>query len=309
MNIRPTCSLSWRREPVTVSIHQALTQATRVLVASGTARLDAEVLLACVLGKARSYLFSRPETELSDEHSAAFAALVTRRAAGEPVAYLTGMRGFWTLDLKVTSAVLIPRPETELLVELALMLAQRVGDGRPDAPLVVADLGTGSGAIALALASERPHWQIHASDRSEQALDVARHNAGRLGLESVNFVQGDWCDALPAGVGFDMIVSNPPYIAGEDPHLARGDLVFEPRSALVADERGLRDLATICRQSGLWLRDGGYLLLEHGYEQAADVRTLLTSAGFENVRSERDLAGHERVTLGRRATSGENTYA
>lgn len=300
---------SWRREPVTLSIRRALEQATTVLVASDTARLDAEVLLACVLGKARSYLFSRPETELSDEHSTAFAALVARRAAGEPVAYLTGVRGFWTLDLQVTSAVLIPRPETELLVELTLTSAQHIGDGRRDAPLRVADLGTGSGAIALALASERPHWQIYATDRSEQALQVARGNALRLGLERVQFGAGDWCDALPADVRFDMIVSNPPYIAGEDPHLTRGDLVFEPRSALVADERGLRDLATICRQSGPRLRDGGYLLLEHGYEQGVDVRALLTSAGFENVQSERDLAGHERVTLGRRVAQGENTYA
>lgn len=291
------------------SIRQALAQAVAALVSSDTARLDAEVLLAFVLGKARSYLFSRPESELGAGQSTAFSALVARRAAGEPVAYLTGVRGFWTLDLSVSSAVLIPRPETELLVELALAVGQRISDGQPDGPLAVADLGTGSGAIALALACERPHWQLHATDSSEQALRVARGNAVRLGLECVQFGVGDWCAALPAGVGFDMIVSNPPYIAAEDPHLTQGDLRFEPRSALVADERGLRDLATICRQSGPWLRDGGYLLLEHGFEQGAEVRSLMLSNGYDNVRSERDLAGHERVTLGRRAAPGENTYA
>lgn len=291
------------------TIRQALEQATHVLVDSDTARLDAEVLLASTLGKTRSYLFGRPEIELSDEHNTAFAALVSRRAAGEPVAYLTGSRGFWTLDLTVTSAVLIPRPETELLVELALAVARGNSETQTGETLVLADLGTGSGAIALALASELPRWQVYATDRSKQALQVARDNAARLGLERVRFGAGDWCEALPAGVRFDMIVSNPPYIAEQDPHLAQGDLRFEPRSALVADERGLRDLATICRQAGPRLRDGGYILLEHGFDQGADVRSLMLSSGYDDVRSERDLSGHERVTLGRRAATGANTHA
>ncbi|MEX0738749.1 MAG: peptide chain release factor N(5)-glutamine methyltransferase [Pseudohongiella sp.] len=294
---------------MTVSIRQALDQATTALVLSDSARLDAEVLLAFVLGKSRSFLFSRPESVLSGEQSAAFAAFVARRAAGEPVAYLTGCRGFWTLDLQVTPAVLIPRPETELLVELTLTLGQQVSADDPGRAMVVADLGTGSGAIALALASERQHWQVYATDRSEQALVVARQNAVRLRLDGVSFTQGDWCEALPAAVCFDMIVSNPPYIADDDPHLQQGDLLFEPRAALVADGRGLRDLAIICEQSRLRLRDGGYLLLEHGHEQGADVRALLTTQGFAGVRSERDLAGHERVTLGRHAAPGENTHA
>lgn len=291
------------------SIRQALQEATATLASSASARLDAEVLLAWVLGKDRSFLFSRPETGLSDQQSQAYAALVARRAAGEPVAYLTGSRGFWTLDLTVTSAVLIPRPETELLVELALDLGRNIADRYPHRPVTVADLGTGSGAIALALASEQPHWQVYATDRSARALQVARDNAAGLQLAHVHFACGDWCEALPAGVRFDMIVSNPPYIAGDDPHLQQGDLRFEPRSALVADRRGLGDLQEICRQARSWLCDSGYLLLEHGHEQGHEVRALLASRGFDDVRSERDLAGHERVTLGCLASSGENTYA
>lgn len=292
-----------------LNIRQALDQAIGVLERSDTARLDAEILLAFALGKPRSYLFSWPLVDLSTAQGAGFAKLVARRAAGEPVAYLTGSRGFWTLDLKVTSAVLIPRPETELLVELALGIGKSIRGMEADSRLIVADLGTGSGAIALALASERKHWQIHATDRSDQALQVARGNAGHLGLDRVRFALGDWCEALPVGVRFDMIISNPPYIADDDPHLQQGDLLFEPRTALVADERGLGDLAAICEQAYLRLREGGYLLLEHGYEQGAGVRALLKSRGFADVRSERDLAGHERVTLGRLRASGENRYA
>lgn len=292
-----------------LTIRQALEQAAAAFTRSDSARLDAEVLLAFVLGKPRSYLYSRPETDLSGKQLTAFAALVTRRTAGEPIAYLTGSRGFWTLDLRVTPAVLIPRPETELLVELALTLGQSICAAGASENLVVADLGTGSGAIALALASERGQWQIHASDRCEQTLRVARDNARRLQLDRVNFALGDWCEALPGGVRFDMIISNPPYIADNDPHLQQGDVQFEPRSALVADGRGLRDLATISQQARLRLRDGGYLLLEHGHEQGAEVRTLLATHGFGTVRSKRDLAGHERVTWGRRLPPGENTDA
>lgn len=309
MNTRPICWPSWRPDAVADSIHQALQEATATLVASDSARLDAEVLLAFVLGKQRSFLFSRPETGLSDEQRRAFADLVARRAAGEPVAYLVGSRGFWTLELKVNPAVLIPRPETELLVELALELGRDISVRRATRPVTVADLGTGSGAIALALASERKHWQIHATDQSERALQVARGNAADLRLDHVHFGQGDWCEALPADALFDMIISNPPYIAEGDPHLREGDLRFEPRSALVADERGLADLATLCQQSRSRLSDGGYLLLEHGHMQGEEVRTLLVSQGFDGVRSERDLAGHERVTLGRVPPSGENSYA
>jgi release factor glutamine methyltransferase len=221
------------------------------------------------------------------------------------VAYLIGSRGFWTLDLTVTPAVLIPRPETELLIELALERGRIISDRQPGKPVTVADLGTGSGAIALALASEHRQWQVYATDRSAQALVVARANAARLQLEQVHFAQGDWCAALPAGMCFDMIVSNPPYIADDDPHLGQGDLRFEPRSALVADVRGLADLEAICQQSRSWLCEGGCLLLEHGHEQGHQVRALLTSRGFDDVHSRRDLAGHERVTLGRLLPSGE----
>lgn len=286
-------------------IGQILKQATATLVDSPSSRLDAEVLLAWVLGRDRSYLFSHPEAVLSEQQWHAYSTLVARRAAGEPVAYLCGSRGFWTLELTVTPAVLIPRPETELLVELALELGRGISTRQPGKPVTVADLGTGSGAIALALASERGQWQVYATDRSAQALSVARANADRLQLEQVHFAQGDWCSALPAGVCFDMIISNPPYIAGDDPHLGQGDLRFEPRSALVADARGLADLEAICQQSRSWLGEGGYLLLEHGHEQGHEVRALLTSRGFAEVHSKQDLAGHERVTLGRLLPSGE----
>ncbi|WP_339856428.1 peptide chain release factor N(5)-glutamine methyltransferase [Pseudohongiella acticola] len=304
-----------------ISIRQALDQAVSALKTSDSAKLDADVLLAFVLHKTRSYLFSHADTDLSEDQYAVFEALVVRRAAGEPVAYLTGQRGFWTLDLKVTPAVLIPRPETELLVELALNLGLEMGQetgqimnrepgpSRAGPALTVADLGTGSGAIALALASERAHWHIYATDRSEQALQVARDNAVQLNLTQVKFSVGDWCEALPADTRFDMIISNPPYIDAGDPHLELGGLPFEPRTALVADSRGLSDLATICQQAGHKLREDGYLLLEHGYQQGAEVRALLATAGFRKVRSECDLAGHERVTLGQFAESGENTYA
>jgi len=286
-------------------IGQLLKQATATLVDSPSSRLDAEVLLAWVLGRDRSYLFSHPEAVLSEQQSNAYSNLLARRAAGEPVAYLCGSRGFWTLELTVTPAVLIPRPETELLVELALELGRGISERQPGKPVAVADLGTGSGAIALALASEHRQWQVYATDRSVQALAVAQTNAARLQLEQVHFAQGDWCDALPAGVCFDMIISNPPYIAGDDPHLGQGDLRFEPRSALVADARGLADLEAICQQSRSCLGEGGFLLLEHGYEQGHEVRALLASRGFAEVHSRRDLAGHERVTLGRLLPSGE----
>lgn len=286
------------RIPGPASIRKLLQQAAQRVNTGDTSRLDAELLLARVLACSRTHLYAHPEYELSPDEQLAFIDLLRRRSAGEPVAYLLGSRSFWTFDLMVNSDVLIPRPETELLVELAMM--------RPGLPenAVVADLGTGSGAIALALASENASWHLVASDRIIEALRVARHNAGTLGLDNISFVQGDWCQPWAKGI-FDMIVSNPPYIAEEDPHLQQGDLRFEPVSALVAATAGLADLATLCREAVHGLKPDAWLLLEHGYGQGSDVRRLLQENGYREIATHKDLAGHDRVTLGQRPGHGQ----
>lgn len=260
-------------------------------LASDTAKLDTELLLAHVLGKPRSYLYTWPGKELSAEQLATFAALFARRQAGEPVAHLLGQQGFWTLDLHVSADTLIPRPDTELLVETALTL------GAAGSDLKVLDLGTGTGAIALALASERPRWQVTGVDRISAAVQLAQHNALACHLNGVRFLHSDWFAAL-ANERFHLIVSNPPYIALSDPHLSQGDVQFEPLSALVSGADGLDDIRHILVDSGAHLHEQGWLLLEHGWQQAAMVRELMQHAGFRQVRSVRDLAGHERVTLG-----------
>lgn len=261
------------------------------LPASPTARLDAELLLAAVLGKPRSYLRTWPEHEPGAEQLAAFAALLERRRAGEPVAYILGHQGFWSLDLEVAPHTLIPRPDTELLVETALQLA-------PATPQRVLDLGTGSGAIALALASERGGWQVTGVDRIAEAVALAERNRQRLKLNNAEFRQSSWFDGL-AGERFDLILSNPPYIAADDRHLGEGDVRFEPLSALVAGVDGLDDIRQIIAQAPRHLQAGGWLLLEHGYDQAEAVRELLDAAGFTAVDSRRDLGGHQRISLGR----------
>ena len=258
---------------------------------SPTAKLDTELLLAHALGKPRSHLYTWPGKEVATAQLEIFNALFSRRQQGEPVAYLLGQQGFWTLDLQVSKDTLIPRPETELLVETALQLA---GTG---SSLQVLDLGTGTGAIALALASERPLWQLTGVDRVAQAVQLAQHNALACGLGGVRFLQSDWFQALQ-GNKFNLIVSNPPYIALQDPHLEQGDVRFEPLSALVSGADGLDDIRHILAGSGAHLHEGGWLLLEHGWQQAARVRELMRHAGFSQVRSVCDLAGHERVTLG-----------
>ncbi|WP_462401346.1 peptide chain release factor N(5)-glutamine methyltransferase [Pseudomonas sp. Marseille-QA0332] len=257
---------------------------------SPTARLDAELLLAHALGKSRSYLHTWPERIVSSEAAEAFAEYLARRRAGEPVAYILGHQGFWKLDLEVARDTLIPRPETELLVEIAL---QRV----PAVPARVLDLGTGSGAIALALASERPAWQVLAVDRVEQAVALAERNRQRLRLDNVQVRASHWFDAL-AGQRFGLIVSNPPYIAAADPHLSAGDVRFEPSSALVAGRDGLDDLRAIIAQAPQHLEPGGWLMLEHGYDQGQAVRELLLRQGFCEVDSALDLAGHARISFG-----------
>ncbi|WPP44024.1 peptide chain release factor N(5)-glutamine methyltransferase [Pseudomonas sp. AN-1] len=258
---------------------------------SPSARLDAELLLAHVLGKPRSYLRTWPEREPDAAQCAAFAALLERRRAGEPVAYLLGRQGFWSLELEVAPHTLIPRPDTELLVETALALG-------PGGPARVLDLGTGTGAIALALACERPAWQVLGVDRVAEAVLLAERNGARLGLANARFVESRWFSAL-TGERFAMIVGNPPYIAADDRHLSEGDVRFEPASALVAGQDGLDDIRLIVHEAPEHLEAGGWLLLEHGYDQAEAVRALFAARGFTDVESRRDLGGHQRITLGR----------
>lgn len=253
---------------------------------------EAELLLAHALGVSRTWLFMHRDDPVGPAQAAAFEALVARRAAGEPVAYLVGRRGFWSFDLVVTPDTLIPRPETERLVELAL---ERLP---ADRPLRLADLGTGSGAIALALAHERRHAHVVATDASAPALEVARTNARLLGLANVEFRRGDWLQPL-AGERYDLIASNPPYIAEGDPHLARGDLRHEPARALSSGRDGLDALATIIRGAPAHLLPGGWLVLEHGYDQGDAVRALLLARGYEAVQTVPDLEQRDRVSLGR----------
>ncbi len=259
---------------------------------SDSPRLDAELLLAHALARPRSHLRAHPEAQAGAAQEEFFRELLAARLRGEPIAYLTGEREFWSLPLKVTPAVLVPRPETELLVE---QLLQHVA---ADAGAEILDLGTGSGAIAIALAHERRRWRITAVDRSAAALQVAESNAAALGLSNVEFRQGDWFEAV-SGRRFHAVVSNPPYVAEGDPHLE--DLRFEPRAALTSGPDGLRDIRTIIAGTPQHLHAGGILLLEHGVAQGEAVRALLARHGFVQVETLRDLAGHERVSGGRRA--------
>jgi release factor glutamine methyltransferase len=258
---------------------------------SPTARLDAELLLAAALGKPRSFLHTWPERIVSSEAALMFAGYLQRRRAGEPVAYILGHQGFWKLDLEVAPHTLIPRPETEMLVEAALELVPVF------VPAEVLDLGTGTGAIALALANDRPGWKATAVDRVPEAVELAERNRQRLHLNNAEVLNSHWFSALE-GRRFDLIISNPPYIADADPHLAAGDVRFEPSSALVAGSDGMDDLRTIISQAPNHLKEGGWLLLEHGYDQGAAVRDLLTRHGFERVQTRRDLGGHERISFG-----------
>lgn len=260
--------------------------------ASDTPRLEAEILLAHVLQKPRSYLYTWPKVRLTTSQQRYFDTLLKRRYQGQPIAYLTGFREFWSLTLMVTPATLIPRPETEQLVELAL-------DQIPfHLETSIADLGTGSGAIALAIAHERPHARVIATDSEPTALAVAEHNARRLNI-SVEFRQGDWCAALD-DEELAVIISNPPYLTGTDPHLQQGDLRFEPPSALIAGGGGLDAIKTIVKQALDYLRPGGWLFLEHGYDQGANVAHLLSKAGYTSVTIHRDNAALDRVACGQK---------
>ncbi|HEX5337648.1 MAG TPA: peptide chain release factor N(5)-glutamine methyltransferase [Gallionella sp.] len=268
------------------------------------ARIEVQCLLQAALRVNRAYLLTHPEQALNDDQQAQYAGMLERRLRGEPIAYILGEREFFGLDFRVTPATLIPRPDTELLVELALErlpsssapLAGE-GPGRGEA-LRLLDLGTGSGAIALSIAHARPDAEVTAVDASPEALEVARENARRLKLGNVRLLQSDWFSALP-DERFDVIVSNPPYIAADDAHLAQGDVRFEPLTALASGADGLDDIRRIIAEAKAHLHDGGWLMFEHGYDQAERVRGLLDAGGFIEVFSARDLAGIERVTGGR----------
>jgi release factor glutamine methyltransferase len=251
---------------------------------------DAEILLGHCLKKSRTWLYTWPDEQVEDGQADHYQNLLQKRLQGQPVAYLTGQRAFWSLALAVNSATLIPRPETETLVAWALELSLAGGS-------TVLDLGTGSGAIALALASENPAWSITAVDQSEAALEVARMNANNNGINNVCLHQSNWFDAL-GDERFSLIVSNPPYIDDQDKHLNEGDVRFEPRAALVAADEGLADLNKIIATAPQHLTAGASLLVEHGFEQGAAVRELFAAAGFTEVETRSDLAGNERVTGG-----------
>lgn len=265
--------------------------ATALALDSSTARIEVQCLLQQTLNVPRAYLLAHPERRLNAQEHKRYHELLQRRLGGEPVAYILGEREFFGLNLKVTPATLIPRPDTELLVELALQLI-------PSAlPARVLDLGTGSGAIALAIAHERPRAAVLACDASIGALAVAQENAQQLALSNVSFVHSSWFAQI-AAQRFDLIVANPPYIAAADPHLGRGDVRFEPASALASGRDGLDDIRHIVSHAPAWLQPGARLLLEHGYDQAMQVRALLQQAGYGEVFSARDLAGIERVSGG-----------
>ncbi len=259
---------------------------------SDSPSLDAAVLLCHVLQQPRSYLLTWPEKMLTFEQQSEFDALLTRRLSGEPVAYIIGEREFWSLPLKVAPSTLIPRPDTERLVELALEKSQQI-DGQ------ILDLGTGTGAIALALASELPTRQIIGIDLQREAQQLAIENSQRLQITNVTFLQGSWFTPLAGGIKFALIVSNPPYIETDDPHLVQGDVRFEPKSALVAADNGLADIKYIAKTARDYLLDAGWLLFEHGCEQGAAVRAILGALGYQDITTEQDYAGNDRVTLAR----------
>jgi len=271
---------------------QWLREAVSQLQASESPRRDAEILLGFVTGKARTFILAFGETPLTGEQQEQLAGLLARRVRGEPVAHLIGEREFWSLPLFVSPATLIPRPDTECLVEQALARL-------PAAPCRILDLGTGTGAIALALASERPDCQVTAVDLIPDAVALAQRNADHLGIRNIEIVQSRWFSAHE-GQQFSLIVSNPPYIDAQYPHLAQGDVRFEPLSALVAADNGLADLHTLIKDAPRYLLPQGWLLLEHGWQQGAAVREIFARYGWQQVETCRDYGDNERLTLGRR---------
>ena len=256
-------------------------------------KLEAEILLSHVTGKSRTHFRAFAEAEVSAAEALRYQDLVEQRQSGQPMAYLTGTREFWSLNFEVTSDVLIPRPETELLVEIALEWVRSLPKPR------LLDLGTGSGAIPVSIAKERPDANLTAVDVSPKALALAQKNAHRLGAPGIRFLLGDWLAALPSAEPFDLIVSNPPYISEQDGHLACGDLRFEPRSALASGPEGLDAIRTIVREARAFIKPGGGLALEHGFEQAPVIRAILADQGYHSIETRTDLQRHPRVTMAR----------
>jgi len=278
-------------------IDELLKEAETQLASLDSPRLDAEILLAFVINKPRSYLRAYPEYEPDSSALNEYSRLLARRASGEPVAYLTGERDFWSLSLKVTPDTLIPRPDTELLVETALALITKI----KTKPINIADLGTGSGAIAIALASECAHCQITATDLSVAALEVAKANAHTYQLNHINFIHSNWCSAFAATQRFDIIVSNPPYIPENDPHLRAAELTNEPLFALTSGKDGLDAIRQITQQASAFLYPSGYLLIEHGYDQGEAVQQLFQDNGFQQIETKQDLGRNDRVCVGVRS--------
>lgn len=280
-----------------LTIKTALAEAVGLLDAvSESPLLDAEVLLCKILGKDRSSLRTWPDAELSAAQIHAYQALVNDRQQGKPIAYIIGKREFWSRDFHISPDVLIPRPDTESLVELSLRLIPK------NQPCKIIDLGTGSGIIAITLAAERPHAQISATDISPTALQIAKANAAKHKVKNIQFYQSDWFDNIPAGK-FDLIVSNPPYLAEDDGHLKEGDLRFEPLTALVADGQGLSDIQSIAETAYDRLENGGFLLVEHGYNQKERIQIIFGALGYYNVQTHCDLSKQPRVTSGQYQSS------
>lgn len=279
------------------SVADMVTGAAVLSEVSESWRLDAQLLLAAAMQCSRESLLARPGQPLTDSQREKYEGTLQRRLQGEPIAYILGRKGFWDFELAVDQRVLIPRPETELLVELALARLS----GRENEKLTLADLGTGSGAIAIALARHSDQWQVTAIDKSSEALAVARHNAASLNLANIDFLQSSWCENLQHA-RFDMIVSNPPYIAPSDPHLKKDGLAFEPDLALIAEAQGLADLSSIVMQTPGYLKNNAWLILEHGFQQGEQVGEMLMENGFADISLWQDLSGLDRVTASRNAS-------
>lgn len=273
---------------------EALIKEAEARIGGDSPKLDAELLLSHISGLNRTSFRAWPEREVTAEQAEQFFALVAERVEGKPIAYLLGQQEFWSLPLRVSTSTLIPRPDTECLVETALSLEL-------SETATVLDLGTGTGAIALALASEKPSWQITASDRVAEAVELARENSQNLNL-SITVVQSNWFEDIPAAT-FDLLISNPPYIPASDRHLGEGDVRFEPSSALIAGDDGLDDIRLLVTQGLDWLNDGGWMMLEHGYDQGEAVRELFACAGWRNIETRKDYGGNDRMTLARKPAS------
>ncbi|MED5410761.1 MAG: peptide chain release factor N(5)-glutamine methyltransferase [Pseudomonadota bacterium] len=272
-----------------VTVQQALHGAQSLKLTSDISLLDTELILSHVLNKSREYIRAHSEEEISETSHSKFQTLLDRRHQGEPVAYIIGRKAFWDFELTVNESVLVPRPETEILVELCLAKLRNERCLKH-----IADLGTGSGAIAIALALENPDWQVHATDISEDALAVARDNAQSLDVSNIVFHQGSWCGGLPAKK-FDFILANPPYVEFGDKHLEEGSLPFEPTVALVAEEAGFGALKSIMNTARKYLKKDSWLLMEHGYSQQSQLIENLIELGYEQVAGHKDFAGIDRI--------------